>query len=78
MAGPRQPEKMCHNLGFATAALTLDVDRLAAPVTFLFTFGLLLVSIVEIVTHIPFLYFDSKRSANFDDFIAVESEVSDD
>ena len=59
VAGSRWPAKICHDLGFAMTALTLDVDRFASPVIFLITFGLLLVSIAGILNHCPFLYFNN-------------------
>lgn len=44
----------------------------------LITFGLFLVSTAGILNHSPFLSFDTRRSSNVDDFIAVESEVPSD
>ena len=43
VAGSRQPATMFHDIGFTTAALTLDVDQFAASVIFLTIFGLPLV-----------------------------------
>ena len=62
VAGSRQSAKMTHDIGFATAALTLDVDRFAAPVIFLITFGLPLVSITGILNNSPFLSCENRSA----------------